>query len=90
MDMEKDVACKMERQNKKCSCARRSEKRKNNAGTDKEEEKKLAGSLAKKELPADGRSRRNSKRGEGLWQKKISDDRQHHDKWTVCRYEEEG
>ena len=27
---------------------------KNNAGTDKEEEKKLAGSLAKKKMPAEG------------------------------------
>ena len=32
---------------KKCSCARKSGRRKNNAGTDKEAEKKLAGSLAK-------------------------------------------
>ena len=55
--MEKDGACKMDRQNKKCSCARESGGRKNNAGTDKEEEKKLAGPLAKKELPAEGCSR---------------------------------
>ena len=34
---------------------------KNNAGTDKEEEKKLAGPLAKKELYAEGCSRRNGK-----------------------------
>ena len=33
-----------------------------NSGTDKEEEKKLAGPLAKKELPAEGCSRRNCKR----------------------------
>ena len=33
---------------KKCSCARKSRRKKNNAGTDKEEEKKLAGPLAKK------------------------------------------
>ena len=52
--MEKDGQYKMDRQNKKCSCARKSGRRKNNAGTDKEEEKKLAGSLAKKELPAEG------------------------------------
>ena len=57
MDMEKDEACKMERQNKKCNCARKSGTRKDNVGTDKEEEKKLAGPLAKKELPADGCSR---------------------------------
>ena len=47
----------MDRQNKKCSCARKSGRKKNNAGTDKEEEKKLAGTLAKKELPAEGCSR---------------------------------
>ena len=68
---------------KKCSCARRSGRRKNNAGTDKEEEKKLAGPLAKKKLPAEGCSRRNGKREESSRQKKISDDRQHYDKWTV-------
>ena len=50
--MEKDRACKMHRQNKKCSCAGKSGRRKNNAGTDKEEENKLAGLLAKNELPA--------------------------------------
>ena len=55
--MEKDGACKMDRQNKKCSCARKSGRRKNNAGTDKEEENKLAGPLAKKELSAEGYSR---------------------------------
>ena len=60
--MEKDGECKMDRQNKKCSCARMRGRRKNNAGYDKEEEKKLAGPLAKKELPAEGCSRRNCKR----------------------------
>ena len=67
----------------KCSCARQTKKRKNNAGADKEEEKKLAGPLAKKEQPAEGYSRRNGKREEGSRQKKILDDRQHYDKWTV-------
>ena len=62
----------MDRQNKKCSCARKSESRKNNAGTDKEEENKLAGPLAKKELPDEGFSRRIGKREEGLRQKKIA------------------
>ena len=57
--MEKDTACKMDRQNKKCSCARKNGIRKNNAGSDKEEDKKLAGPLAKKELLAEGSSRRN-------------------------------
>ena len=89
-DMEKDGACKMDRQNKKCSCARNSGWRKNNAGTDKEEEKKLAGTLTKKELTAEGCSRRYGKWEESSRQKKISDDRQHHDKWTVWRYEKEG
>ena len=77
----------MDRQNKKCSCARKSGRRNNNAGTDKQEEKNLAGPLAKKELPAEGSSRRNGKREEGSRQKKISDNRQHYDKWTVCIYE---
>ena len=45
--MEKDVAYKMDSQNKKCSCARKSGRRKKNAGTDEEEEKKLALRLAK-------------------------------------------
>ena len=55
--MEKDGACKMETQNRKCTCARKSGRRKDIAGTDKEEEKELAGPLAKKELPAEGCSR---------------------------------
>ena len=62
MDMGKDGACKMEGHNKKCSCAGKSGRRKNNAGIDKEKENKLAGPLAKKELPDEGRSRRNGKR----------------------------
>ena len=88
--MEKDGACKMDRQNKKCCFSRNSGRRKNNTGTVKEEEKKLAGSLAKKELPAEGCSRRNGKREESSRQKKISDDRQNYDKGTVARYEKEG
>ena len=44
--------------NKKCSCTRKSVRRKNNAGTDKEEEKKLTGPLAQKELPAEGMVKR--------------------------------
>ena len=81
--MEKDGTYEMDRQNKKCSCARKSGRIKNNAGTGKEEEKKLAGRLAKKELLAEGCSRRNGEREEGSQQKKISDDRQQYDKWTV-------
>ena len=38
---------------KKAVYARKSGRRKNNAGTDKKEEKKLAGPLAKKDLPAE-------------------------------------
>ena len=41
MDREKDGACKIDRPNEKCSCARKCGRRKNNAGTDKEEKKKL-------------------------------------------------
>ena len=71
--------------------ARKSVRRKNrpDARTDKEEDKKLAGLLAKKELPAERCSRRNGKREESSGQK-ISDDRHHHNKWTVGRYENEG
>ena len=71
--MVKDGACKMDRQNKKCSCARKNGRRKNNAGT--VEEKKLAGTLVKKELPSEGCSRRYGKWKESSRQKKISDDR---------------
>ena len=59
--MEKDGAWKMDRQNKKCICATNIGRRNNNAGTDKEKENKLAGPLAKKELPAEGCSKRNGK-----------------------------
>ena len=87
--MEKEGACKMDRKNKKCSCARNSGRRKNNAGTDKEEENKLAGPLAKKELPAEECSRTNGKWEEMQKQKKIPDDRQHYGKSSVRRYEKE-
>ena len=73
----------MDRQNKICSCAGKSGRRKNNAGTDKEEEKKLAGTLAKKELAAVGCARRYGKWEESSRQKKMSDDRLHYDKWTI-------
>ena len=64
--MEKDGACKMDKQNlKKISCTRKSGRRKNNAGTDKEDQKKLTGPLAKKQLPAEGCSGRNGIREEG-------------------------
>ena len=78
--MEKDIACKMDRQNKKCICARKSGRRKNNARTDKEQENKLAGPLAKKVLSSEGCPRMNGQREEISRQKKISDDRQHYDK----------
>ena len=48
----------------------------NNAEFYKENKKKLAGLLAKKELPTEECSRRNGKRERGLMQEK-SDDRQH-------------
>ena len=83
VDIKKDGTCKMDRQNKKCSWAIKRRIKKNNAETDKKEEKKLAGPLVKKELPAEGRSRRNGKRR----QEKISDDRQYYGKWTIRRYE---
>ena len=57
MDMEKDGVCKTDRQNKKCSCGRKSWSRKNNVETHKAEENKLTGPLAKKKLPAAGCSR---------------------------------
>ena len=41
--MEKDGAYEMDRQNKKCSCARKSGRKKNNAGTDKGEGKNWLG-----------------------------------------------
>ena len=59
--MEKNGACKMDRQNNKYNFAIKSGRRKNNTGTDKKEETKLAGPLAKKELLAEGCSRRNGK-----------------------------
>ena len=73
--MEKDGACKMDRQIKKYCCTRMNGRRKNNAGTDKEEEKKLAGTLAKKELPAEGCSRRyvNGKKVRGRRRYQMAD-----------------
>ena len=64
--MDKDGACKMDRQNKKFSYARKSGRKKNNAGTDKEEEKKLTDALAKKELPAEGCSRTRVRKSDTL------------------------
>ena len=72
--MEKDGSCDMDRRNKKCCCARKGGRRKNNAETDKEEEKKLVGPLAKRELHAEGCSRRNDKREESSRQTRITDD----------------
>ena len=67
--MEKDGASKIDRQNKKnCSCATKSGRRKNNARTDKEEGKKLAGPLAKKELPAEGMLNGKKVRGRRRYQ----------------------
>ena len=44
---------------------------------------------AQRILRDEGCARRYGK-WESSRQKKISDDRQHHDKWTVSRYEREG
>ena len=49
----------------------------------KKSKRNWLGHWLKKELPAEGCSRRNGKREDSSWQKKISDDRQHYDKWTV-------
>ena len=46
----------------------------------------MTGPLSKKELPVEGCSTRNGTREKGSRKKKISVDRQHHDKWTVYKY----
>ena len=74
----------MDRQNKTCSCARKSGRKRNNARSDKEEENNLTRTLAKKELPAEGCSRRYGKWEESSRQE-ISDDRQYYDIWTVSK-----
>ena len=81
--MEKDEACQMDAQSKNAVVLKRVEERRRVLKLNKEEEKKMTGPLAKKELPAEGCSRRNGKREVNSRQKKISDDRQHYDKWTV-------
>ena len=80
--MEKDEARKIDKIKNAVMLERVGQGRKDNAGTDKEE-KKLAGPLVKNELPAEGCSRRNGKWEQSLRQKKILDDRQQYDKWTV-------
>ena len=91
VDMVKHRACKMDRGNKKWSCARKSGRKKNKVGTNKEEVKKLAGPLAKKELPAERCCRRNDKLEENSRQKNMLGDRQHYDKWNVwIAYEKKG
>ena len=89
--MEKGGECKMDIQNKKNAVVLESLwKGRIMLELIKKEEKKLAGTLAKKELPAEGCSRRDGKWEEGSRQENISDDRQHYDKWTVRRYENVG
>ena len=80
--MEKDGHVKWTDKIKKCSCTRKSGRSKSNAGTIKKRKRNwlLADPLAKNEVPAKDCSRRNSNREEGSRQKKISDDRQDHDK----------
>ena len=55
--MEKDGACKMDRENKKNAVVVERVGEGKTAGTDNNEEKKLARPLAKKELPDEGCSR---------------------------------
>ena len=62
--MEKNGAYKMDRQYKRCSCVRRVEDRTIKLELVKKRKKKLTGPLAKKELPAEGCSRKNGKREE--------------------------
>ncbi|KAJ4440190.1 hypothetical protein ANN_08328 [Periplaneta americana] len=51
--------------------------KKNDAETDQNEEKELAGSLGEKKLPSEGCTGRNGEREKSSEQKKISDDRRH-------------
>ena len=71
--MEKDGTYKMDRYNKKYSCARKSGRRKNNSGTDKEDEKKMTGSLAKRNCllkdALGGMVNGKKVRGRGIYQK---------------------
>ena len=48
MDIEKDGACKMDRQNKKCSCARKSGRKKNNAELIKKRKRNWLGNWLKR------------------------------------------
>ena len=88
MGMEKDGACKMDRQNKKCSCARKSGRRKNNTATDKEEKKKLAGHWLKRNclLKEALEGMVNGKKVHGRRIYDMID----YDKLTVCKYKKEG
>ena len=69
------------RQNQIWSCARKSGRRKNNAGTDKEEENNWLGHRLRRNYLL--KDRRYGKWEGSSRQKKISDDRQHYDKWTL-------
>ncbi|KAJ4445745.1 hypothetical protein ANN_12430 [Periplaneta americana] len=62
----------------------------NNAQTDEEKKKKLAGSLAKKELPTEGCTGKDGERKKNSGKKKISEDGQHQHTWIICGDEEEG
>ncbi|KAJ4439519.1 hypothetical protein ANN_07643 [Periplaneta americana] len=50
------------------------------------EKKELVGSLAEKKLPTEECTGRNGERKKSSGQKKISDDRQHEDIWSICGY----
>ena len=69
--MEKDVACKMDRQNKNAAVLERVGEGRIMLGLIKKRKKEMNGPLAKKELRAEGCSRRNGKRKESLRHKKT-------------------
>ena len=79
--MEKDGACKMDIQN--AVVLERVGEGRIMLELIRKRKRKMAGPLAKKELPVEGCSSWYGKWEESLRQKNISDDRQHYDKWTV-------
>ena len=80
--MEKDGACKMDRQNKKCSCARKGGRRKNNAGKIRKRKRNWLGHWLRRNcLLKDAlQDIVNGKKVRGRRNQMI---RQHYEKWTV-------
>ena len=78
IDMEKDGACKTDRQNKKCSCAKSIGEGRKKMQRIKKRKRNWLGHWLRRNC-----SRRNAKREESSRQKKISNDRQHYGIWTV-------